>query len=55
MPGTGIAWGNGYLGQLGDGIRGQSSTPVLVRLPAGARVTGVAAAADHSLAVAVRG
>lgn len=46
-----LSWGNGFAGQLGNGIRGQSSVPVWVHLPAGVRVTSVAAAAFHSLAV----
>lgn len=54
-PGHVLAWGNGITGQLGNGVRGDSSIPVWVHLPAGVTVTGVSAGDSHSLAVAVHG
>jgi alpha-tubulin suppressor-like RCC1 family protein len=49
--GSVLAWGVNYYGQLGDGSTAASSTPVAVDLPAGTRVTAVAAGAGYSLAV----
>jgi alpha-tubulin suppressor-like RCC1 family protein len=46
-----LAWGNNGWGQLGDGTSADSSTPVLVHLPALTRVTAVTAGAFNSLAL----
>jgi alpha-tubulin suppressor-like RCC1 family protein len=48
-----LAWGIGSGGELGNGNTTDSSTPVPVNLPAGTRVTAIAAGYFHSLAVAV--
>jgi alpha-tubulin suppressor-like RCC1 family protein len=45
------AWGDNYYGQLGNGSTAQSTTPVLVSLPAGVTPTAVAAGNSYSLAV----
>ena len=50
-----LAWGYNADGQLGNGGTGASSVPVNVSLPAGTRVTAVAAGALHSLAVTSTG
>ena len=50
-----LAWGYGADGQLGNGGTGSSGTPVNVTLPAGIKVTAVAAGALHSLAVTSTG
>ena len=52
--GSVLAWGNNYNGELGNGTTTNSSTPVPVDLPAGTRVTAIAAGGDgdaHSLAL----
>jgi alpha-tubulin suppressor-like RCC1 family protein len=46
-----LAWGENGLGQLGIGSLTSSRVPVSVRLPGGARVTSIAAGANHSLAL----
>ena len=49
--GTVLAWGYNADGELGDGNRTSSDVPVKVKLPAGRKVTAVAAGELHSLAV----
>ncbi len=49
--GTMLAWGENFIGQLGDGTTTRRSTPVAVDLPAGTTVTAVAAGDRHSLAL----
>jgi alpha-tubulin suppressor-like RCC1 family protein len=46
-----FAWGNNYEEQLGDGSNANSYLPVLVDLPAGTRVTAIAAGYWHGLAL----
>ena len=53
--GSVLAWGYNDDGELGDGTTTGSSTPVPVDLPAGTRVTAVAAGFDHSLALTSHG
>ena len=53
--GTVWAWGRGELGQLGDGARTSSSTPVQVTGWGARRIVAVSAGADHSAAVAEDG
>jgi alpha-tubulin suppressor-like RCC1 family protein len=50
-----LAWGYNADGELGNGGTGSSNVPVNVSLPAGTRVTAVAAGALHSLAVTSTG
>ncbi len=50
-----LAWGDSSNGQLGDGKTTQSDVPVTVKLPAGTKVTAVAAGCFHSLAVTSTG
>ena len=54
---TGVVFscGKNYNGQLGDGTTTDRDMPVKVSLPAGPKVTAVAAGADHSLAVTSTG
>ncbi len=47
--GSVLSWGNNELGALGDGTTTNRLTPVPVDLPAGTRVTAVAAGVDDSL------
>jgi alpha-tubulin suppressor-like RCC1 family protein len=44
-----VAWGYNAWGQLGDGSTADSPVPVPVELPAGTRVTAIAAGGNHSL------
>jgi alpha-tubulin suppressor-like RCC1 family protein len=53
--GRALAWGNNTNGELGDGSVHNSSVPVVVRLPAGARVTSVKAGCYDSLALTSTG
>lgn len=46
-----FAWGDNSHGQLGDGTRLSSATPVAVRLPEGVNVVEIAALANASLAL----
>ncbi len=57
MTSTGavLAWGLDNEGQLGNGGTGSSDVPVSVSLPAGTKVTAVAAGALHSLALTSTG
>ena len=50
-----LAWGYNAAGQLGDGSTGASDVPVNVSLPAGTKVTAVAAGASHSVALTSTG
>ncbi len=50
-----FAWGKNYNGDLGNGSTTDSDVPVKVSLPAGTKVTAVAAGAEHSLAVTSTG
>ncbi|WP_416905407.1 Ig-like domain repeat protein [Micromonospora echinospora] len=49
--GTMYAWGYNTSGQLGNGTNTSSSRPVPVNLPAGTRITAIAAAYYHTLAL----
>ncbi len=53
--GTVYAWGAGSDGQLGNGSATDSDVPVAVSIPAGQRVTAIAAGGGHSLAVTSSG
>jgi alpha-tubulin suppressor-like RCC1 family protein len=53
--GTVLAWGHNKDGELGDGGAANSAVPVKVKLPAGTKVTAVAAGALHSVAVTSTG
>lgn len=53
--GSVLAWGKNYNGNLGNGSTTDSSAPVTVRLPAGAKVTAIAAGSEHTLAVTSAG
>ncbi|WP_338779114.1 Ig-like domain repeat protein [Streptomyces sp. DG1A-41] len=46
-----LAWGDNDHGQLGNGSKQPSATPVWVQLPSGAKITGIDAGFRHSLAV----
>jgi alpha-tubulin suppressor-like RCC1 family protein len=50
-----LAWGGNAAGQLGDGSTAASDVPVKVRLPAGIKVTAVAAGGSQSLALTSTG
>ncbi len=50
-----FAWGYNTNGELGNGAMASSHVPVKVKLPAGAKVTAIAAAEVHSLAVTSTG
>ena len=53
--GSVFAWGHNADGELGDGGTANSAVPVKVKLPAGTKVTGVAAGELHTLAVTSSG
>ncbi|XTZ14993.1 Ig-like domain repeat protein [Micromonospora echinospora] len=53
--GTVLAWGANSHGQLGNGTTTDSNVPVPVALPAGTRITAVAAARRHSLGLTSTG
>ena len=50
-----FAWGENGLGQLGNGTTTSSNTPVQVNLPAGTQAVGIAAGANHALALTPTG
>ncbi len=50
-----LAWGKNYNGNLGNGSTTDSDVPVKVNLPAGTKVTAIAAGAEHNLAVTSTG
>ena len=50
-----LAWGKNYNGNLGNGSTTDSAVPVKVSLPAGTKVTGIAAGGEHNLAVTSTG
>jgi hypothetical protein len=49
------AWGSNFFGQLGNGTTTDADLPVAVDLPAGVRITAIAAGGDHSLALTTTG
>nr|WP_230514440.1 Ig-like domain repeat protein [Salinispora arenicola] len=53
--GTMLAWGENFIGQLGDGTTTRRSTPVAVDLPTGTTITAMAAGDRHSLALTSAG
>ncbi len=53
--GSVLAWGYGADGELGDGNKANSAVPVKVKLPAGTKVTAIAAGQLQSLAVTSAG
>jgi alpha-tubulin suppressor-like RCC1 family protein len=53
--GSVLAWGLNMYGELGDGKTASSHVPVRVKLPAGTKVTTVAAGNMHSVAVTSAG
>jgi alpha-tubulin suppressor-like RCC1 family protein len=53
--GTVLAWGDGGNGQLGNGGTHSSDVPVLVKLPAGTKVTRIGAGSLFSLALTSSG
>ena len=55
LTGSVLAWGDNAHGQLGNGSATGSRVPVKVKLPAGTRVTAVAAGYGHSLVVTATG
>jgi alpha-tubulin suppressor-like RCC1 family protein len=51
-----LGWGDNHVGQVGDGTSGNShGRPVWVKLPAGTRLTAIAAGGDFSLALTAGG
>ena len=53
--GGAYCWGDGQLGDLGNGATSQSSTPVAVKLPTGAKATAIASGQDYSCAATSAG
>nr|WP_026185310.1 Ig-like domain repeat protein [Salinispora pacifica] len=53
--GTMLAWGENFIGQLGDGTTTRRSTPVAVNLPTGTTVTAMDAGDRHNLALTSTG
>ncbi len=53
--GTVETWGDGLLGELGDGATASSTTPVAVAFPAGTTISQVAAGSSHVLALTSTG
>ncbi len=53
--GTMLAWGENFIGQLGDGTTTRRSTPVAVNLPTGTTITAMAAGHRHNLALTSTG
>lgn len=49
--GRGLAWGNNFWGNLGDGTTTNTDTPVLIEQPGGVKYVGITAGYDHSVAV----
>ena len=49
------AWGDNYLGKLGDGTENNSLTPEVIMLPHGVHATQVSAGYNHSLAIGADG
>lgn len=50
-----VSWGDNSKGQLGDGTKISSTTPVMVRLAAGVRVVAIGAGSQHSVALTSTG
>jgi alpha-tubulin suppressor-like RCC1 family protein len=50
-----LAWGENFVGQLGDGTRKNRHSPVRIKLPEGAKATGVVAGCLHTLATTSKG
>lgn len=50
-----LAWGLNTDGQLGNGSRTSTDTPVRVKLPKGTKIKSVRAGCDHSLALTTKG
>ena len=50
-----LAWGDNSFGTLGNGTTTNSATPVRAKLPAGTKVTAVAAGCHHNLALTASG
>jgi len=50
-----LAWGFNGDGELGDGSRKNTDTPVWVKLPTGTKIAAIRAGCDHSLALTTAG